>query len=260
MKETALITGASSGIGMELARVFAREGYNLLITARREEKLRELANHLEEAFRINVICLAADLSTPESPREVYDFAVSNNLNVTVLINNAGIGDYGFFHRSDWDKTATMIDLNMRSLTHLTRLFLPDLISKQRSYIMNVASTAAFQPGPLMSVYYASKQYVLAFGEAIDNELNHTGVHVTTLCPGPVKTEFQDTANMQKSKLVDRIPMAEAEDVAEYGYKAMMKGKRVAIHGFQNKISSVIVRWLPRRLVTWSVRKLQERTP
>ena len=258
MKRTALITGASSGIGLELARVFSRNGYNLLITARREQRLVELKNELEETYQNSVTCFVSDLSEPDAPRELYDFVTSKNLPVTVLVNNAGIGDYGFFHESDWDKTATMIDLNMRSLTQLTRLFLPDLIRKERAYIMNVASTAAFQPGPLMSVYYASKHYVLAFSEAIANELAGTGVTVTTLCPGPTESEFQERADMEKSKLFDRLPVAASEDVAEYGFKAMKKGKRVAIYGFMNKVTPQILRFLPRRLITWATRNIQER--
>lgn len=260
MKETALITGASSGIGLELARVFAREGYDLLITARRENKLLKLSDELESTYQIRVSCFVTDLSAPESPKELYDFAASGGLNITILINNAGIGDYGFFHESDWDKTASMIDLNMRALTHLTRLFLPDLISKKRAYVMNVASTAAFQPGPLMSVYYASKHYVLAFSEAIANELGHTGVTVTTLCPGPTESEFQEKASMQKSKLFDRFPVASSKEVAEYGYSAMKKGKRVAIYGVQNKLTPFITGLLPRNFITSAVRKIQEQKP
>lgn len=258
MNPCAVITGASSGIGKELARVFAREGYNLFITARRKETLNELAEELQKKFGVQVICYSADLTNPDIPKKVYDSAQAKDLNITVLVNNAGIGDYGFFHESDWHKTAAMIDLNIRSLTHLTRLFLPDLIQKERACIMNVASTAAFQPGPLMSVYYATKHYVLAFSEAIANELDNTGVTVTTLCPGPTKSEFQETAGMQKSKLFDRLPIASSQEVAEYGYHAMKDGKRVAIYGLINKISPQLLRFVPRRLATWATRRIQER--
>jgi uncharacterized protein len=258
MKEYALITGASSGIGLELARVFARQGYSLLLTARREEHLKELQKELQEKYETDVIYIASDLSVKETPQQLYNYADSTKLNITVLINNAGIGDYGFFHESDWNKTAKMIDLNIRSLTHLTRLFLPDLIQKERAYILNVASTAAFQPGPLMSVYYASKHYVLAFGEAIANELEGTGVTVTTLCPGPTESEFRETASMKKSKLFDRFPVATSREVAEYGYKVVKKGKRVAVYGFQNKIAPIFMGLVPRNFVTSVVRKIQER--
>ena len=260
MNETALITGASSGIGLELARVFARNGYDLLITARRKQRLLELKYELEGTYNNRVKCFVTDLSEPDAPRQLHKYAVACDLPVTVLVNNAGIGDYGFFHESDWDKTATMIDLNMRSITHLTRLFLPDLINHKRAYVMNVASTAAFQPGPLMSVYYASKHYVLAFSEAIANELANTGVTVTTLCPGPTESEFQERADMKKSKLLDRAPMATSKDVAEYGFKAMKRGKRVAIYGISNTLTPFFMRLLPRNLVTSAVRRIQERKP
>lgn len=253
---TTLITGASSGIGMELARVFAREGHDLLITARREERLNELKKELESKYGISVSVLPLDLSEINAPQALFDFAQQNNLIVDILINNAGVGDFGKFHKSDWDWQETMIDLNMKSLTHLTHLFLPEMIKLDRAYVMNVASNAAFQPGPLMSVYYATKNYVLAFSEAIANELQDTGVSVTALCPGPTKSEFQETADMQKSRLVNLMPLPDPRQVAEYGYKALINGKRVAVHGISNKIFSVVVRLLPRRLVTSTVRWLQ----
>jgi uncharacterized protein len=258
MNKTTLITGASSGIGLELAHVFAREQHNLVITARREERLAELKNRLEENYSIKVYPIAIDLSSSDAPAELYNFCNQKSLSIDNLINNAGIGDYGLFQNSDWNRQQTMIDLNISSLTRLTHLFLPELVKKERACIMNVASTAAFQPGPLMSVYYASKHYVLAFSEAIANELNGTGVTVTTLCPGPTESEFQEHANMKKSKLFDRFPVATSKEVAEYGYKSMQKGKRVAVYGVPNKISSKIVALFPRRFVTAAVRKIQEK--
>ncbi len=256
--KTALITGASSGIGLEMAHIFARDGHDLVLTARREERLKILKNELENNHGINVRIFPADLSEKDVPEKIYEYLNSESIELDYLINNAGIGDYGFFHESDWNTIGTMIDLNIRSLTHLTRLFLPDMIKKKRAYIMNVASTAAFQPGPLMSVYYASKHYVLAFSEAIANELNGTGVTVTTLCPGPTESEFQEKANMEKSKLFDRFPVATSDEVANYGYKAMHKGKRVAIYGITNKPLPKIVGLFPRKFVTAVVRKIQER--
>ena len=255
---TALVTGASSGIGMELARILAREGHNLLITARREDRLSELKKEIEAEFDVDVRTFATDLAENNAPREVFDFAKNHSLTVDVLVNNAGIGDYGFFHESDWNRQATIIDLNIKSLTHLTHLFLPAMIKLKRAYILNVASTAAFQPGPLMSVYYASKSYVLSFGEAIANELKGTGVTVTTLCPGPTESEFQNKANMEKSKLFDNLPVATSKEVAEYGYKTMKKGKRVAVYGFLNKFIPKTVGIFPRKFVTASVRFIQQR--
>jgi uncharacterized protein len=258
MKQTALITGASSGIGMELARTFAREGHNLLITARRKERLESLKKELEETFRVNVITYPTDLAEADSPQKLFDFTQKHSLSVIFLVNNAGVGDYGFFHKSDWNRQSAIIDLNIRTLTHLTHLFLPSMVERERAYILNVASTAAFQPGPFLSVYYASKNYVLAFGEAIANELKDTGVTVTTLCPGPTESEFQKLANMEKSKLFDRLPVTTSRQVAEYGYKTMLKGKRVAIYGTLNKIAPKIVSLFPRNFVTAVVRKIQER--
>lgn len=255
---TALVTGASSGIGMELARILAREGHNLLITARRQDRLSQLQKELEAEFDVDVRTFTADLAENGAPRKLFDFAKKHSLTVDVLVNNAGIGDYGFFHESDWDRQATILDLNIRALTHLTHLFLPSMIELERAYILNVASTAAFQPGPLMSVYYATKSYVLSFGEAIANELQDTGVTVTTLCPGPTESEFQKLANMEKSKLFDRLPVATSKQVAEYGYKTMKKGKRVAVFGFLNKFIPKTVGIFPRKFVTACVRFIQQR--
>ncbi len=258
MPKTALITGASSGIGLELAHIFAREGHNLLITARREERLAELKKELEEKHSITVHIFSTDLAKRESPEKLFAFCKENSLSIDFLVNNAGVGDYGLFHESDWKRQEAIIDLNIKSLTHLTHLFLPSMVQKDQAYIMNVASTAAFQPGPLMSNYYASKHYVLAFSEAIANELYGTGVTVTTLCPGPTESEFQEHSNMEKSKLFDRFPVATSKEVAEYGYKAMMKGKRVAVYGVPNKLASKLSPLFPRRFVTAVVRKIQER--
>lgn len=258
MTKRALITGASSGIGLELAKIFAQNGHDLVITARRKERLEDLKSELEKEYNISVSIFTADLAEKNAPQELFDFTRQENLEIDFLVNNAGIGDYGFFHEADWEKNGAIIDLNIRSLTHLTRLYLPELIKKERAYIMNVASTAAFQPGPLMSVYYASKHYVLAFSEAIANELSDTGVTVTTLCPGPTESEFQQEANMEKSKLFDRFPVATSREVAEYGYKAMLKGKRVAIHGVMNKLSPKFTGFFPRSFITAVVRKIQER--
>lgn len=256
MSYTTLITGASSGIGMELARISAREGRDLLITARRENRLIKLKDELEMEYKVNIHILALDLVKKNSPKKLFNYTQKNSLTIDVLINNAGVGDFGKFHKSNWEWQETMIDLNMKSLSHLTHLFLPQMVQLNRAYVMNVASNAAFQPGPLMSVYYATKHYVLAFSEALANELQDTGVTVTALCPGPTKSEFQETASMQKSKLVNTVPLPDSKQVAEYGYKAMIKGKRVAVHGFMNKIFSVVVRLLPKRLVTSIVRKMQ----
>ncbi len=258
MYGTAIITGASSGIGLELARVFAREGYDLLITARRDKRLKQLKKELESTFNINVYAFKLNLTEEDAGSKLFHYAEKNELDITVLVNNAGVGDYGFFHKSEWTRQLQIINLNITALTHLTHLFLPVLMKNKKSSILNVASVAAFQPGPLMSVYYASKHYVLAFSEALANELEHSGVTVTTLCPGPTESEFQKIANMQKSKLFDRFAVPSSKQVAEYGYKSMKKGKRVAIYGLHNKFLPKLIGLFPRNFVTATVRKIQER--
>lgn len=258
MNKHVLITGSSSGIGLELAKIFAREGFNLVISARREDRLEKLKKEMEATYTIQVHVFPVDLSKSEAPDALFQFCEDQNFQIDVLINNAGIGDYGLFAQSDWEKTAAMIDLNIKSLTHLTHLFLPGMIEREKGKIMNVASTAAFQPGPLMSVYYATKHYVLAFSEALANEVAESNITVTALCPGPTQSEFQKTANMEKSKLMDRLPMPSSEEVAQYGFNALNKGKRVAIYGLVNKFMTIIVQIFPRRWVTAIVRKIQER--
>lgn len=258
MPITALITGASSGIGRELAKIHARNGHNLVLIARREDRLQDLKTELETSYDTKVVLFPIDLADDNAPEQIFHFTEKHKIYINILINNAGVGDYGFFHKSDWNRQQSMLDLNIKTLTHLTHLYLPGMITKDRAYIMNVASTAAFQPGPLMSVYYASKHYVLAFSEALANELSDTGVTVTTLCPGPTESEFQQKAHMQKSKLFDFMPVASSKDVAEYGFKAMFKGKRVAVYGTGNKILTKLVGIFPRNMVTAIARNLQER--
>lgn len=175
-----------------------------------------------------------------------------------MINNAGFGEFGCFIETSWEKEAAMIDLNIKTLTHLTKLFVKDMVSRGSGRIMNVASTAAFQPGPLMAIYYATKHYVLAFSEAISNELKGTGVTVTALCPGITQSEFQDTAGMNESMLFKRMKIATSKEVAEYGYKQMLAGKTVAVHGLMNRAMALLVRFAPRELVASVVRKLQEK--
>jgi short-subunit dehydrogenase len=257
-KKTALITGASSGIGRDLATIFAREGFDLIITARREKRLEEIKGELERDYNCMVAIYPCDLAESDAPDKIYDFVNNLHVKINVLVNNAGIGDFGFFKNSDWDKNAAMLNLNITSLTHLTHLFLPDLMSHEKSYIMNVASTAAFQPGPLMSVYYATKHYVLAFSEAIANELSDSGVIVSALCPGPTASEFQDVSNMDKSKLFELFPVADSADVAEFGYTALMKEKRVAVYGLLNKIGAKTTALLPGKWVTSVVRFIMEK--
>jgi len=254
--KTTLITGASFGIGLELARIFAREGHNLVLVARSADKLRQLASELERTYGTRSLILAADLSEPGSPAYVLDQTSRANILIDVLVNNAGFGQYGLFVENDLEECLRQIQLNVTALTHLTRLYLPAMIGRQEGRILNVASTAAFQPGPLMAVYFATKAYVLHFSEALANELAGTGVTVTCLCPGATKTEFHKRANATELNLL-KFGAMDAQTVAEDGYRALMTGKPMVISGFKNWLTAQSVRFAPRRLVTAIARKAQE---
>lgn len=254
---TALITGASSGIGLELARLFAKDKHNVVLVARTREKLQQLANELQQQYSVQVWIIAADLSETTSVESIFKTLQQENIEIDFLVNNAGFGDFGFFKDSKWKKQEAMINVNITTLTYLTWLFLPSMITKGFGRIMNVASTAAFQPGPTMSVYYATKAYVLHFSEAIDNELEGTGVTVTALCPGPTESGFQAAAGLQERKMVKWKKLLTSKQVADYGYKAMKKGKTVAIHGLGNYFLAQASRFVPRKWVVKIARRIQE---
>lgn len=258
MSRTALITGASGGIGMELAKEFAKDNKDLILVARSEAKLQELATQFHAQFGVAVHILVKDLSNYSSAKEIAEWCAQKNIAVDYLVNNAGFGDFGFFHESDWAKQEQMINLNITTLTYLTRLFLPAMVQRKYGRILNVASTAAFQPGPTMSVYYATKAYVLHFSEAISNELKGTGVTVTALCPGATESDFQNKAAMQESKLVKGKKLPGSAEVAAYGYRSMKKGKVVAIHGIMNYLLANSIRFAPRALVLKLVRFMQNK--
>jgi uncharacterized protein len=255
---TALITGASNGIGLELAKVHASKGGDLVLVARNKSKLDELKEVLENQFHIKVYTIGKDLSTNNAAQEVYDETTKQNIKIDYLINNAGFGDFGFFTETEWTKEYQMINLNITTLTQFTKLYLIDMVSRRSGKIMNVASTAAFQSGPTMAVYYATKAYVLSFSEAVDNEVSDKGVTITTLCPGATESGFQASAAMEESNLVKGKKLPTAKQVAEYGYGAMMKGKTVAIHGLINWIMANSVRFTPRALVVKLTRKIQDK--
>jgi uncharacterized protein len=256
MGKTALITGSSNGIGLELARVHAENGDNLVLIARNKCKLDELKKELEENHKVNVLTICKDLSLPDAAKEVYDEVKQKGILIDYLINNAGFGDYGLFSESDWTRQEKMISLNITALTQFTWLYLPDLIKQGEGKIMNVASTASFQPGPTMSVYFASKAFVLSFSEAVNNEVCDKGITITALCPGATHSGFQAAAAMQDSKIFEGNNFPTSREVAEFGYKAMMKGKTVAIHGLKNRIMANSVRFAPRSLVVKTARKMQ----
>ncbi len=255
-RKTALITGASFGIGAEFSRIFAREGYNLVLVARTADKLRQIASELEKAHGTRFLILAADLTDPGAPAYIIDQTTRADIQVDVLVNNAGFGQYGFFADNDLEECLRQIQLNVTTLTHLTRLYLPAMIERKDGGILNVASTAAFQPGPLMAVYFATKAYVLHFSEALANELSGTGISVTCLCPGATATEFHKRANATGMRLL-KFGSMDAQTVAEDGYRAFVAGRPVVISGFKNWLLAQSVRFSPRRLVTVIARKTQE---
>jgi len=258
-RQTALVTGASGGIGLALARQLAAGGFDLVLTARSGGRLEELARELAERHRPRVRVIARDLAAPEAPAAIADELAREGIDVDVLVNNAGFGTYGPFAETDLAAELGMLQLNVVALTHLSKLFLRPMLSRGRGRILNVASTAAFQPGPLMAVYYASKAYVLSFSEAIAEEHGGSGVTVTALCPGPTTSGFQERAAMEESRLVAGKAMMGAEAVAEAGYRGLLAGKRIVIPGLANRLLAQAYRVSPRRMTTAIVRKMQERT-
>lgn len=250
---TALITGASSGIGYELALIMAREGYDLVLVARRQDRLKELAERVKKEFERKVMIIAKDLAQASAAEEIFAKITSHKMAIDVLINNAGFGDFGLFAEISLTRAEEMIQVNIKTLTALTRLFLPDMIKRKQGHVLNVASLAGFMPGPFMAVYYATKAYVLSFSEALAEELSGTGVSVTALCPGPTASEFQAAASLDSSRLFFGKKLPTARVVAEYGYGAMRRGKVVVIPGIFNKILAFMVRLTPRSLVRKIVR-------
>lgn len=256
MKYT-LITGVTSGIGYYLAHECARVNMPLILVSRDVHQLNSVADELRGTYNIDVHTITVDLSEQNAAEYVFKKVQESGYEVSYLINNAGIGDFAYFADSDARKIEQMITLNVNTLTMLTRYFLPSIVA-QKGKIMNLASTAAFQPGPTMAVYYATKAYVLSFSEALQEELRGTGVTVTALCPGPTQSSFQKTAHLEESKLVKNRKLPTAEEVAQYGFKKMIEGKSVAIHGWMNFLVAQSVRFSPRALVVRLVHFLQKK--
>jgi short-subunit dehydrogenase len=258
---TVLITGASGGIGYELAKLFARDHHNLVLVARNVGKLAQVATELQ-THGVTVKAIALDLSAPPAPKFLFDQLHREGIAVDILVNNAGFGAFGEFAKMSEEEILGQIDLNIRSLTELTRLFLPSMVQRRSGRIMNVASTAAFQPGPLMAVYYATKAYVLSFTEAIANELHRTGVTVTCFCPGATHTDFAKRAGIENSRLFKQVGAMSAEKVALDGYRAVMEGRGLAISGIHNWAVAQSTRFAPRKMVTavsrWIAEKVSEK--
>jgi short-subunit dehydrogenase len=243
----ALVTGGSSGIGAALADVFAEHGHDVILGARTRERLESKARAIEQRFNVRATCIAEDLTHPDGARRVHEAVEAMKLDVHYLVNNAGSGLYGKFTSTDLDTELRMIQLNVTSVVDLTKRFLPAMVKRRSGRVLNVASTAAFVPGPWMSVYYATKAFLLSFSEAIDYELKPNGITVTTLCPGPTESDFKARAGSQRSRLFEAFVM-DAPRVARVGYDGMMRGKLVAIPGVRNKLVPVVARAVPRTVI------------
>ena len=255
-RPSALVTGASGGIGRDLAKLLAAGGHDLILVARSRDTLELLAAEMRREHGVESTVVAADLSEPDAAARVAREVEARGLRVDVLVNNAGFGLYGSYLETDGERELQMIRLNVEALTQLTKLLLPAMAARGAGRILNVASTAAFQPGPFMAVYYATKAYVLSYSEALAEELAGTRVTVTCLCPGVTETGFQSTAELQRSRLVQSSVIMDSQTVARAGYRGLMRGKRLVIPGAMNRLFVESIRFLPRRLVTRIVRAIQ----
>ena len=257
MKNVALITGASSGIGKEFAHIHAERGGDLVIVARRADKLDQLKKALESQRGIKVMTIVKDLTRPEAPQEIHDELKSKGISIDYLINNAGFGGHGKFHERAWEQDLAMINLNIVALTALTRLFLPDMVSRKQGRILNVSSTASLLPGPLQAVYFATKAYVTSFTNAIAEELHDTSITATALLPGATESEFARTSGMDKTSLFEST--ASARSVALDGYNAMLEGRLDVISGVtaMQRMMISATPLLPKKALLKQVRKMQE---
>lgn len=255
-RKVALITGASSGIGKELAYLHAANNDDLVLVARSGDKLIGLQEEIRNTYKVEVDIIVKDLGENDAPVQIFNNLSSGNRIPYYLVNNAGFGDYRMFADSDWPKQEQMINVNIMALTHLTRLFLPAMIKNGGGKILNTASLAAFQPGPTMAVYFASKAYVLSFSQALHNELADKNITVTALCPASTDTDFHKITVGEQGRLKER-PMDSAKDVAIFGFQEMMKGNPVAIYGFKNRLLIFLSRFVSRDVVVRKTRKIQE---
>jgi short-subunit dehydrogenase len=251
-KGAALITGASSGIGAELAKLCAADGYDVILVARNAGKLAELVTGVSQAYSIAARAVTVDLAQPAAPTRIFE--QTRGERIEILINNAGFGLLGPFAETDWSMEQRMLQVNIEALAHLTKLYLPEMLRRKSGRILNVASTAAFVPGPFMSVYYATKAFVVSFSHAIANEVAGSGVTVTALCPGPTDTGFAEAAGISGTKLFTGARMS-AEEVARDGYRAMMAGKAEVISGARNRWMILSTRLAPRTMLAGIARGL-----
>jgi len=251
-KETVLITGASSGIGLELAKCFASEGCRLILVARNESALNTLAGELRQKHKIETVVLSADLSQPDAPKQIFEQLAAQKISVDVLVNNAGFGLHGSFSELPLDRQLEIIKVNVVALVELTGLLLPQMIQRRTGGILNVGSVAGFVPGPYMGIYYASKAFVQSFSEALAEELSDKGVTVNVLCPGPTTTNFGNVARGDKVRVVQSKAMT-AEEVARYGHFAFRNKKTIAIPGLKNQIMVLATRILPRNAIRKAIK-------
>ncbi len=255
-RPTALVTGASGGIGADIALLLAQRGHDLVLVARSKEKLAELAGKLEKDHGGHVTVLTADLTDAAAPENIAKFVREKEIAIDVLVNNAGLGSYGPFAEIDARTDLGLIALNVTALTHMSKLFLPPMLARNRGRILNVGSTAGFVPGPLMAVYYATKAYVLSLSVALANEVSGTGVTVTCLCPGATKTGFDTTAGTGKTRLF-KSGVMESMEVSVAGVDAMLRGDVICIPGFMNRLKMSTVGLAPRTLLAKVARTYQE---
>ena len=257
MSKTALITGASSGIGKELATIHAERGGDLILVARRKEKLEALKQELEDKYKIKVVLIAKDLTQLSTPQEIYDELKSKGVQVDYLINNAGFGGHGKFHERSIEDDLAMINLNVVALTLLTKLFLPEFVERNSGKVLNVSSTASFMPGPLQAVYFATKSYVTFLSNAIAEELHDTKITVTNLMPGATETEFAKVSQMDKTDLFEKT--VSAYSVALDGYNGMLEGKLDVVSGLKpmQKVMMRMIPFTPKKMILKQVREMQE---
>lgn len=254
--KTVLITGASSGIGKELAFVFAENKYRPVLVARRKSMLKLIAGDIKKTLFIDPIVIGMDLSKQDSAEQLMEIIHQQNLYIDVLVNNAGFGDFSPFHQEDISRIDDMMNLNMLTLTKLSRLIAPQMVENGFGHILNIASTAAFQAVPNFAVYAATKAYVLSFSEALAYELKPLGVHVTTVCPGATQSEFQEKAKMKNAdKMFDGAPLSFM--VAEFAFEALMKRETLAIHGSKNRFLTFMLRFSPRKLAVKVAAKMMK---
>jgi uncharacterized protein len=258
-KETALITGASSGFGYEFAKLFAKDGYDVILVSRNGEKLQDVAQEIKSQYNVRTIVIEKDLANAGAAEELYNEVKKHHIDVDVLVNNAGVGERGFFTDTEMDKELAIIQLNIVALMQLTKFFLKDMVEKDKGRILQLASTASLAPLPLMAVYSGTKAFVYAFSQAIINELKDSNVSMTVLIPGASDTDFFHKAHAENTVIYNETTLSDPADVAKDGYKALMKGKAKIISGAKNKIQTAFGSVLPTKSVTKTMRKFMDET-